>query len=83
MVQMEIPFNTVWLYAVKRVRCVCHCHLKGVYLFYKVHFEGQPIAAVVAETRDQAKQAVQAIKVEYKDLKHILTIRVRTYYYFF
>ena len=44
-----------------------------------MEFEGQPIAAVVAETRDQAKHAVRAFKVQYEELKPIITFKVQFY----
>lgn len=36
----------------------------------KVQFHGQPIFAVIAETRDQARRAARLAKVEYQDLPH-------------
>src|SRR5690606_22299774 len=36
----------------------------------KVQFHGQPIFAVIAETRDQARRAARLAKVEYRDLPY-------------
>lgn len=36
----------------------------------EVQFHGQPIFAVIAETRDQARRAARLAKVEYRDLPH-------------
>ncbi|PKA41296.1 xanthine dehydrogenase molybdopterin binding subunit [Rhizobium sullae] len=36
----------------------------------KVEFHGQPIFAVIAETRDAARHAAQKAKIEYRDLPH-------------
>ncbi|MCB5201220.1 xanthine dehydrogenase molybdopterin binding subunit [Neorhizobium sp. T786] len=36
----------------------------------KVEFHGQPIFAVIAQTRDQARRAARLAKVEYRDLPH-------------
>ena len=38
----------------------------------KVEFWGQPMFAVVAETRDAARRAAKLVKVEYEDLPHAL-----------
>jgi xanthine dehydrogenase large subunit len=40
----------------------------------KVEFHGQPIFAVVAETRDAARRAAQLAKVEYRDLPHVVDV---------
>ena len=37
---------------------------------------GQPIAAVIAETREIARNASYLVKIEYQDLKVILTQEV-------
>jgi len=39
-----------------------------------VRFEGQPIAAVAAETAAQAEDAARAVRVEYEVLKHVADI---------
>jgi len=36
----------------------------------EVQFHGQPIFAVIAETRDQARRAVKLAHIEYRDLPH-------------
>ena len=38
-----------------------------------VHFHGDDIAAVAAETENQARDAIRAIKVEYEVLPHVAT----------
>ncbi|MFT7599664.1 MAG: CO/xanthine dehydrogenase Mo-binding subunit [Acidimicrobiales bacterium] len=40
----------------------------------KVMYEGHPVAAVAAVTREQARAAVKAVKVTYKVLPHVLTV---------
>jgi len=47
-------------------------HDDPVFAFPEVQFLGQPIFAVVAETRDQARRACQLAKVEYEVLPHVL-----------
>ncbi len=41
----------------------------------KVHFVGEPVAAVVAETRALAEDALELIEVEYELLDHVLDAR--------
>ncbi|MDA4129275.1 MAG: xanthine dehydrogenase family protein molybdopterin-binding subunit [Thaumarchaeota archaeon] len=41
----------------------------------KVHFVGEPVAAVVAETRSAAEDALELIEVEYEPFEHILDAR--------
>ena len=41
----------------------------------KVHFWGQPLFAVIAETRDQARRAAHAAVIEYRDLAFITSVR--------
>ena len=36
----------------------------------KVEFHGQPIFAVIAETRDIARRAARKAKIDYRDLPH-------------
>lgn len=36
----------------------------------KIEFHGQPIFAVIGETRDQARRAARLAKIEYRDLPH-------------
>ncbi|MFO1211045.1 MAG: xanthine dehydrogenase molybdopterin binding subunit [Amaricoccus sp.] len=40
----------------------------------KVEFHGQPIFAVIAETRDAARRAAKLAKVEYRDLPHVTDV---------
>ena len=49
----------------------------------QVIFHGQPIAGIVAETREQARAASYLVKIEYQDLKPILTIEVGNVFLFF
>lgn len=48
-----------------------HLHDEPVFSDKLVQFWGQPLFAVVAETRDIARRAAKLAKVEYKDLPHI------------
>lgn len=41
----------------------------------EVHFLGQPIFAVVAETRDQARRAAQLAKIEYQERPGVFSIQ--------
>ncbi|HEV2226638.1 MAG TPA: molybdopterin cofactor-binding domain-containing protein, partial [Nitrososphaerales archaeon] len=41
----------------------------------KVHFVGEPVAAVVAETRSMAEDALELIEAEYEVLEHVLDAR--------
>ncbi|MHA6730507.1 xanthine dehydrogenase molybdopterin binding subunit [Devosia sp. A369] len=52
-----------------------HKHDEPVFPVDKVHFWGQPLFAVVAETRDQARRAAHLVKVEYKELPFALDVR--------
>ncbi|KRW94633.1 xanthine dehydrogenase molybdopterin binding subunit [Paracoccus sp. MKU1] len=47
-------------------------HDEPVFAFPEVQFVGQPIFAVVAETRDQARRACQLARVEYQELPFAL-----------
>ncbi len=40
----------------------------------KVEFHGQPIFAVIAETRDQARRAARLARIEYRELPHVIDI---------
>ncbi|ATU95026.1 xanthine dehydrogenase molybdopterin binding subunit [Phyllobacterium zundukense] len=40
----------------------------------KVEFHGQPIFAVIAETRQIARQAAAKVKIEYRDLDHVTDV---------
>ena len=52
-----------------------HKHDEPVFAIDKVHFWGQPLFAVVAETRDQARRAAHLAKVEYRDFPHHTDVR--------
>ncbi|NMA98899.1 MAG: xanthine dehydrogenase molybdopterin binding subunit [Phyllobacteriaceae bacterium] len=52
-----------------------HKHDEPIFATGKVHFWGQPIFAVVAETRDQARRAAQLVKIEYRELDWLPDIR--------
>ncbi|MCR6672364.1 xanthine dehydrogenase molybdopterin binding subunit [Devosia ginsengisoli] len=52
-----------------------HKHDEPVFAEGKVQFWGQPLFAVVAETRDQARRAAHLAKIEYRDLPHALDVR--------
>lgn len=47
-------------------------HDDPVFAFPLVQFLGQPIFAVIADSRDQARRACQLAKVEYDELPHVL-----------
>jgi xanthine dehydrogenase large subunit len=49
-------------------------HDEPVFATGKVEFLGQPIFAVVAETRDAARRAVHLAKVQYKALPHAIDV---------
>ncbi len=49
-------------------------HDDPVFAEGKVEFLGQPMFAVVAETREQARRAAVKAKVEYKDLPHVIDV---------
>ena len=52
-----------------------HAHDEPLFAQGEVHFWGQPIFAVVAETRDQARRAAQLAQVDYKDLPFLPDVR--------
>ena len=52
-----------------------HKHDEPVFAIGKVHFWGQPLFAVIAETRDQARRAAHLVKVEYRDLPFATSVR--------
>lgn len=45
-------------------------------LAIQVFFYGQPIAGILANTREEARAAVKLVKVEYEDLPAVFTIDV-------
>jgi xanthine dehydrogenase large subunit len=48
-----------------------HLHDEPIFSDKHVQFWGQPLFAVVADTRDIARRATKLAKVEYKDLPHL------------
>src|SRR5690606_26072593 len=52
-----------------------HKHDEPIFARGKVHFWGQPLFAVIAETRDQARRAAHLARVEYRDLPFVTTVR--------
>ncbi|HTM77850.1 MAG TPA: molybdopterin cofactor-binding domain-containing protein, partial [Devosia sp.] len=52
-----------------------HLHDEPIFAPGMVQFWGQPMFAVVAETRDQARRAAHLAKVEYRDLPALLNVR--------
>ncbi|MFC3703461.1 xanthine dehydrogenase molybdopterin binding subunit [Devosia honganensis] len=52
-----------------------HVHDEPVFALGKVQFWGQPLFAVVAETRDQARRAAHLARIEYRDLPFALDVR--------
>ncbi len=51
-----------------------HCHDEPVFATDLVQYAGQPIFAVAAGTRDQARRAVKAAAIEYQPLDPVLSI---------
>ncbi len=51
-----------------------HKHDDPVFVTGKVEFHGQPIFAVIAETRDAARRAAAKVKIEYQDLPHVTDV---------
>ncbi|WP_438754096.1 xanthine dehydrogenase molybdopterin binding subunit [Pararhizobium sp. O133] len=51
-----------------------HKHDDPVFATDKVEFHGQPIFAVIAETRDAARRAAAKVKIEYQDLPHVTDV---------
>ena len=49
-------------------------HDDPVFAVGKVEFHGQPIFAVIAETRQMARQAATKAKIEYRDLDHVTDV---------
>ncbi|KFL32019.1 aldehyde oxidase [Devosia riboflavina] len=52
-----------------------HVHDEPLFAQGVTHFWGQPLFAVVAETRDEARRATHLAKVEYKDLSYFTDVR--------
>ena len=51
-----------------------HAHDEPVFATQRVQFWGQPIFAVIAETREAARRASKLARIEYKDLPALLSI---------
>lgn len=49
-------------------------HDDPVFAVRKVEFHGQPIFAVIGETRQIARQAASKVKIEYRDLDHVTDV---------
>jgi xanthine dehydrogenase large subunit len=47
-----------------------HKHDEPVFAETKVHYWGQPIFAVIGETREAARRAAKLARIEYRDLPH-------------
>lgn len=52
-----------------------HRHDEPVFATDEIHFYGQPLFAVIAETREQARRAAHLAQVEYVDLPFFTTVR--------
>ena len=52
-----------------------HKHDEPIFAVGKVQFWGQPVFAVIAETRDLARRAAQLAKIEYRDLEWLPDVR--------
>src|SRR5690606_32577255 len=52
-----------------------HKHDEPIFATGEVHFWGQPLFAVIAETRDQARRAAHLAVIEYRDLPALLDVR--------
>ena len=52
-----------------------HSHDEPLFPVDRVHFWGQPLFAVVAETRDQARRAAHLAKIDYKPLPFATNVR--------
>lgn len=52
-----------------------HKHDEPIFAVGKVQFWGQPVFAVIAETRDAARRAAQLARIDYRDLDWIPDVR--------
>ncbi|MBE7732463.1 xanthine dehydrogenase molybdopterin binding subunit [Devosia faecipullorum] len=52
-----------------------HKHDEPIFAIGKVQFWGQPVFAVIAETRDAARRAAQLARIDYRDLDWIPDVR--------
>ena len=50
------------------------CSRDPIFAVDKVEFFGQPVFAVVAETRDAARRAAHAAKISYRELPHAIDV---------
>ncbi len=53
-----------------------------VFAINKVTCYGQVIGAIVADTKEVARQAAREVHVQYEDLKPILTVQVQTSHHY-
>ena len=51
-----------------------HKHDDPVFATGRVEFHGQPIFAVIAESRDAARRAAAKVKIDYADLPHVTDV---------
>jgi len=51
-----------------------HKHDEPVLAETKVHYWGQPIFAVIGETREAARRAAKLARIEYRDLPHVTDV---------
>ena len=51
-----------------------HKHDDPVFAIGKVHFWGQPVFAVIGETREAARRAARLARVDYRELPHALDV---------
>jgi xanthine dehydrogenase large subunit len=51
-----------------------HKHDDPVFATGTVEFHGQPIFAVIAETREEARRAAARVKIDYRDLPHVTDV---------
>ena len=51
-----------------------HKHDEPVFAETKVHYWGQPIFAVIGETREAARRATKLARIEYRDLPHVTDV---------
>ena len=51
-----------------------HKHDEPVFAETKVHYWGQPIFAVIGETREAARRAAKLARIEYRDLPHVTDV---------
>lgn len=54
----------------------CYSLVWDYFPFNKVVYWGQPIGAVVAESREQATHAAEKVRIQYEEMPPVLTIEV-------